>query len=341
MIRSIPVLYYHRVGAPDPEHLSIPTEAFRRQMEYLVARGFRTLHCVDLADHLAGKHVITRPAVMVTFDDGFRDNLREAAPILESLGLKAVLFQSSGLIRPEDSAPAASYRGFNQAHTAARRGDKGDFLSRSELQQLRRSGLIEVQSHGHAHAQVFTGPAITGWFPETDQHWGILSAYQDPLLEGCWPVFRRAPGLVNRAFIPDMKAIKAGLNLSTNVSERRRTALPNWLSPEPEEAFSARVKTDLAQSRQELREFSPSADGISSLCWPWGAHSPASTGIAREVGFKAAFLTSTGANVPGTDPFAISRFAIRSSSLPKFAFGVWLRSIPLLSNLYGLMHGRI
>ena len=337
MIRSIPVLYYHRIGAPDPDHLSIPTEAFRRQMEFLVARGYRTLHCADLADHLSGKSVITRPSAMVTFDDGFRDNLTEALPVLESLGLKAVLFQSSGLIRPESQPPASVPRGFNEAHTAARRGDFGDFLSRAELRSMKRFGLIEVQSHGHAHSQVFTAPRITGWYPETDRHWGILSAYGAPLETGVWPVFKRGPGLVSQAFRPDLAAISAWV--ARGGTDRPKAALDGWLRQESAGEFRDRVGEDLERSRRELAEFIPGQTPF--LCWPWGARSDLSTAIAREKGYVGAFLTSTGANVPGTDPFAVSRFAIRSPSLPKFAFGVWLRGIPRLAGLYGMLHGRI
>lgn len=337
MIRSIPVLYYHRIGTPDPEHLSTSTAAFQKQMQFLVARGYRTLHCRDLADHLSGKAVITRPAAMVTFDDGFRDNLTEALPILEGLGLKAVLFQSSGLIRPESAPASPVYRGFNQAHTAARRGDFGDFLSRAELHAMKRMGLIEIQSHGHAHAQVFTSSTITGWYPESDQHWGILSAYGSGLESGVWPVFRRGPGLVNRAFLPNQTALEAWMK--QGITERPKVAASGWLEQESERAFSERVGEDLSRARKELSEFSP--EGGSFLCWPWGAHSDSSTRIARESGYQGAFLTSSGANVPGTDPFKVSRYAIRSSSLPKFAFGVWLRGHPVLAKIYGMLHGRI
>ena len=48
MRKSVPVLYYHRVGAPDPIHLSIPCDVFDKQMAYLKKKNFNVISSSDL-----------------------------------------------------------------------------------------------------------------------------------------------------------------------------------------------------------------------------------------------------------------------------------------------------
>ncbi|MFD1045621.1 polysaccharide deacetylase family protein, partial [Kibdelosporangium lantanae] len=53
---------------------------------------------LDPADVKAGMAPPTEPKVLVTFDDGHRDNLEHALPILERLGVKALFFVITDLV---------------------------------------------------------------------------------------------------------------------------------------------------------------------------------------------------------------------------------------------------
>ncbi|MFZ2955518.1 MAG: polysaccharide deacetylase family protein [Candidatus Ozemobacteraceae bacterium] len=355
MTRSIPVLYYHRIGAPDPAHLSTNTEDFARQMAFLARRGIRTLTINDVIAHISGSSPCCAPAVMITFDDGFRDNLTNAFPILQANRQKAVLFAATGLIRPAEQTPVAVARGFNEAHTAARRGDFGDFLSQNEFHTLVKSGIFEIHSHGHAHEQVFISSHVTGIYPTTDTHWGILSAYRNPLQDGVWPVFERKPGLTQKAFRPDISRIREIMRRfpqhdlpASTVSSALPTSAPvpalphnwdNFLRSESDNEFRNRIRDDLVQSFELVKPFHP--QGCQGFCMPWGADGPELQAMLRETGYNAAFLTRSGANLPGDDPFRIRRFPIKKASLARFAFGIWLRSVPALARVYGCLHGRL
>ena len=76
------VLVYHRVGERrlDPWRLTVDPEIFGGQMEAL-ARDWSPLSLAELVEGLAGRRLPER-AVVVTFDDGYADNLEIAAPIL-------------------------------------------------------------------------------------------------------------------------------------------------------------------------------------------------------------------------------------------------------------------
>jgi peptidoglycan/xylan/chitin deacetylase (PgdA/CDA1 family) len=64
-------------------------------MTYL-ARRFRILPLAELVASLREGRPIPPRAMAITFDDGYRDNLTEAAPIMHALGIPATLFFATG-----------------------------------------------------------------------------------------------------------------------------------------------------------------------------------------------------------------------------------------------------
>jgi peptidoglycan/xylan/chitin deacetylase (PgdA/CDA1 family) len=87
------VLIYHRVTTlhSDPEMLAVTPENFRAQMQYLK-------DTVPLVRFEEDWSKMPRPAVAITFDDGYADNALEALPILEEVGVPATFFVSTGTI---------------------------------------------------------------------------------------------------------------------------------------------------------------------------------------------------------------------------------------------------
>jgi len=87
------VILYHRVTTlpSDPEMLAVAPDNFRAQMRYLK----ETIPVVRFEDDW---RETVRPAVAITFDDGYADNVLEALPILEEVGLPATFFITTGTI---------------------------------------------------------------------------------------------------------------------------------------------------------------------------------------------------------------------------------------------------
>ena len=80
---------------------------------------------------------VSRRYVCVTFDDGYRDNLLEAAPVLAEFGIPATIYLPSRIIDGEVSF-----------HWYA---DPPPALSWDEVGELVGGGLIDVQSHTLTH----------------------------------------------------------------------------------------------------------------------------------------------------------------------------------------------
>src|SRR5215471_8104408 len=94
---AFPILTYHRVNDEgDPFFPSMPSSVFAQHMAYL-SRSYRVLTVEELVERMQRKSV-PRNAIAITFDDGYRDNLTHAAPILARHGLAATIFLTTGFI---------------------------------------------------------------------------------------------------------------------------------------------------------------------------------------------------------------------------------------------------
>jgi peptidoglycan/xylan/chitin deacetylase (PgdA/CDA1 family) len=97
MARHVPILTYHAVTeAARPTPLAVAPRTFAEQMRALAEAGYRAVPLCRLADgHWAE---LPERAVVITFDDGYRSVLEEAAPILRNYGFTATLFLVAGLV---------------------------------------------------------------------------------------------------------------------------------------------------------------------------------------------------------------------------------------------------
>src|SRR2546430_10586460 len=96
--RSLRVLMYHKVNDLPGNPLTMPVSLFDEQMEQLGQLGYTAvdLHAV-LAHYVEGKPLQAK-AALINFDDGYHDNLDNAARVLRKYGYPAVLFDPIGYL---------------------------------------------------------------------------------------------------------------------------------------------------------------------------------------------------------------------------------------------------
>lgn len=101
-IRGGTILMYHSV-ADGPEsawvdpRYHVPPARFEEQMSFL-ARHRRVVSLTELVGAVEDGRDLPAGSVALTFDDGYRDNLTVAAPILEKFGLPATLFLATSYV---------------------------------------------------------------------------------------------------------------------------------------------------------------------------------------------------------------------------------------------------
>ncbi|MFN8553721.1 MAG: polysaccharide deacetylase family protein [Candidatus Obscuribacterales bacterium] len=91
------MLLYHRISDTDadPQLLSVAPAHFREHLEVL-RQKYRALNCSALD---GGKEAFTTNSVVITFDDGYADNLTAALPILSKYEVPATVFISTGMVQ--------------------------------------------------------------------------------------------------------------------------------------------------------------------------------------------------------------------------------------------------
>jgi peptidoglycan/xylan/chitin deacetylase (PgdA/CDA1 family) len=94
---AFPILTYHRVNDDaDPFLPAMSTAVLDRHLNY-VARAYRVLPLEEIVER-AQKGSLPRNSLAITFDDGYRDNLTHAAPILSRYKLPSTVFLATGFI---------------------------------------------------------------------------------------------------------------------------------------------------------------------------------------------------------------------------------------------------
>ncbi len=90
--RTLRVLMYHKVNDLPGNRMSMPTGLFDEQMAQLQELGYRVVSLEDVLAYYVDGEPLPDGAVLITFDDGYRDNLENAAPVLAKHGYPAVQF---------------------------------------------------------------------------------------------------------------------------------------------------------------------------------------------------------------------------------------------------------
>src|SRR3954452_25477249 len=99
--RGVPVLMYHLVSdevPPSFDGYTVTASRFAAQVRALTRLGASSISTDELrAAHHDGRSLPPRP-VVTPFDDGHRDCLRHAAPLLHEVGLRATMYVVAGLL---------------------------------------------------------------------------------------------------------------------------------------------------------------------------------------------------------------------------------------------------
>ena len=104
----VPILMYHYISVPPPDaddvrrDLSVTPQDFEEQLRYLVEAGYHSITLRDLIYYLTIGKRLPRQPIILTFDDGYRDNYTHAYPLLKKHGLVGTFFLITAPIDQEN-----------------------------------------------------------------------------------------------------------------------------------------------------------------------------------------------------------------------------------------------
>jgi biofilm PGA synthesis lipoprotein PgaB len=149
------VLSYHDIrdevaSKGDPDGFAISTQNFAAHLDWLAGHGYNPVSLSQVVEASAGGRPLPERAVLLTFDDGLRSVYDKVYPLLRAYGYPALI----ALIT--DYVDMAEGRSIDYGY---RQFGRDDFLTWAQVEEMHRSGLIEVASHTNdLHRGVLSNP---------------------------------------------------------------------------------------------------------------------------------------------------------------------------------------
>jgi len=133
-LSGVSILMYHSAGN-DKAFFTVRPGEFRKQMELIKKSGYPVRRLRDVVEDLENSRQLT-PAIVITFDDGYENNVTEALPILKEFSFPATIFVATAFI------------GLSRKNSE---GIALPMMGETQLRESVASGLITIESHGHNH----------------------------------------------------------------------------------------------------------------------------------------------------------------------------------------------
>jgi peptidoglycan/xylan/chitin deacetylase (PgdA/CDA1 family) len=120
----------------------VPIGRFDDQLGQVTELGYEVVDLDAVLDHYTLGAPLPDPAVLISFDDGYRDTLENALPVLQKHGYPAVIFVPVAYMEDEMPLP-------HETHLIER-GMRNPTLDWGLMRELDAGG-VRVESHGIAH----------------------------------------------------------------------------------------------------------------------------------------------------------------------------------------------
>lgn len=304
--RRFQILTYHKVSTdPDPLFAPLHPSIFEEQMRFL-KKYYNVLPLAETVERCR-RGTLPARAVVITFDDGYRDNYEVAFPILKKYALSATIFVATGVIG--NGAVLWHDRVFDAFRFAT--------VDRTVLQdeELRELSLETVAARERS-LQLALDRARELYGPQQ-------SRFVERLEDAFKPAF---PADHDRARMLDWEQVRemhrAGIEFGSH------TVTHPVLSRIPSEA----VARELHESQRRLSD--ELGASVVTFAYPNGRaadYNDAVKGVLKECGYLCAVTTERGVNRLDNDPFELKRGQPWDTEINSFRLRFFLERHSLIS----------
>jgi len=313
------VLAYHRIAelTADPQLLAVSPVNFSAHLEVLT-RFSRPVTLAQLTSAIDDRWP-TRNDVVVTFDDGYADNLVHARPLLQRYGVPATVFITTGYL-------------------GAMRGFWWDELERLVLephglpQTLRlRVGVHDLEWDLSSEA-VYDADRLIG-----SRDWNVLASTEPDARQS---LYRRLSALLTRLEADERLAVLDALrNWSSNPAASQAQAADRPLASDEVIALAEgglievgahththpaltaltakRKRVEIERSRARLEEILDRR--VTSFAYPYGSLDAETVALVSKAGFVRACTTRPAVVRRNSDPLQLPRFVVHDCDGDVFA----------------------
>jgi len=303
-------LMYHRIAMPDadPWDLSVSPTHFDEHLTVLR----KLADCRSFGDLISARNRSDRPRRMaaITFDDGYRDNLAAAAPLLEAHGVPATVFVATGM-------------------TGAQREFWWDALTRAFLATPSLPEVLELDTENGRHIWHLGGAATC-----TPEEMRGLARARLPFDLDLHPRVRLLADVREVLFstskdeadhLAEVVLHWSGLDRGGVHGDRPMTENEvgrlaasglveigaHTVTHRPLDRVSqTETHDELSRSRAVLRDIV--GKNVATFAYPYGRFGPQTPRLVAEAGFSAACTTQEFLDIgAGGDPFLFPRITVR------------------------------
>lgn len=138
--REVPILMYHGIGEGRESVWIVRTSDFEKHLQHLRREGYESILPSDLVAHRRWGKPLPRKPVILTFDDGYLNNLENAEPLLRKYGFRGIVYLITGLVA-DSPGERKTYEG-------------SPCLTWDEVRAMRRRGVLTFGGHTRNHVNL-------------------------------------------------------------------------------------------------------------------------------------------------------------------------------------------
>lgn len=303
------ILMYHRVADVDldPWSLAVTPEHFAEHLA-VVQKLSQPISLPELKQrHQAGS--VPNRGVIITFDDGYVDNLQNAQPLLEQYHIPATIFIVSGNI-------------------GCKHGFWWDELAKALLRPGNLPPTLRLQINGQPH-EWHLGDAVRyskAQFLHDRKHmpWEGTPGSRLAFYYSIWQLLRPLPATIQRAALDELGAW-AGVAAEAHPNDRPLTVKEiHELDHAPGIELGAHTVThaslamqkpdvqrnEIEQSKADLEQML--RHPVNSFSYPYGDYTPQTVTLAQAAGFMSACTVQAETVWRKTHPLLLPRFEIQN-----------------------------
>ncbi|MDO5088562.1 MAG: polysaccharide deacetylase family protein [Leptotrichiaceae bacterium] len=294
--KSLICLMYHNVFPEETEGI-ISKEQFEKHMDYI--KNIKTYKMEELEKI---NYTFDKNSILVTFDDGYKNNYTEAFPVLKKYNIKATIFLNTKYI-----------------------GKDKDYLNWEQIKEMYNSGLVDFQMHTHSHYPIIRKTEIKGFFGKNESDFvkrEYFSIFRDGFSESEkdkikdfrdfdfeeMPVFKTRSRIAIKGFQLKKDFIEKYREI-TDTEKFRKMSLNNkkkflnelfklrkdeFFKKVTTKEFNERTEFEIKENKRQIEENLKKKTEY--LAYPWGHKYGGDIEVLEKLGVKGFVMTSGGKN---------------------------------------------
>jgi peptidoglycan/xylan/chitin deacetylase (PgdA/CDA1 family) len=279
---DIAILMLHSINNSPKKNpmgvLSVSTQGLESYLKVFKSWNYQMISMDDFVNRCFDQN---KDYVVLTFDDGYKDNLTAALPIMKKYNARATIF-----VNP-------AYVSYNTDVDS----DWG-FMTWDEILKAEESGVFDIQAHTMTHEFIFTSDKIVDYYtpdkfnqyywlawmlyPESPRQWDSTAyKYRDMIPVG-YPIFEYNRRISARKFTPDSVYVDYIIKNYGNTDKiNEYVGLHGKL--ESQEEYENYITWEIVECKKILEDRLNKR--IHTLCFPGGGYTEFALRCAEKTGY--------------------------------------------------------